>query len=70
MSVNICVFGDSIAFGKYDPCGGWAARLAEFLEARCLAKKGDEFFVYNLSISGNHTGDILARFETELKPPA
>jgi len=68
MSVNICVFGDSIAFGKYDPCGGWAARLAEFLEARCLAKKGDEFFVYNLSISGNHTGDILARFETELKP--
>ncbi len=68
MSGNICVFGDSIAFGKYDSKGGWVARLAEFLEARYLAKKGDEFYVYNLSISGNHTGDVLARFETELKP--
>jgi len=65
--MNIYVFGDSVAFGKYDSKGGWVARLVEFLETKYLANETDEFFVYNLSISGNHSADILARFDDEIK---
>jgi len=68
MAYNICVFGDSIAFGKYDSRGGWVVGLNEFLETRYLASKGDESFIYNLSISGNQSDDILARFEREVNP--
>jgi lysophospholipase L1-like esterase len=68
MHKDIYVFGDSVAFGKYDQRGGWASRLTEFCETNYLAGRGGEAYIYNLSISGNHTGDILERFEAELKP--
>lgn len=55
------VFGDSIAWGAYDfKQGGWVEKLK-----RRELKKGN--FVYNLSISGNTSSDILKRFENEIK---
>lgn len=68
MHADIFIFGDSIAFGKYDFKGGWACRLNDFFETNYLAGRGGDVYVYNLSISGNQTQDILDRFESEIKP--
>ena len=61
--MNICVFGDSTAWGAYDlEKGGWVNRLWLF-----FAKENQEIDVYNLSISGGTTKTILDRFENEAK---
>lgn len=61
--MNICIFGDSIAWGAYDPeQGGWANRLRNYFEAQ-----NKDITVYNLSISGDTTTDLLNRLEVELK---
>lgn len=61
--MNICIFGDSIAWGAYDPeQGGWANRLRNYFEAQ-----NKDINVYNLSISGDTTTDLLNRLEVELK---
>lgn len=61
MEKNICIFGDSIAWGAFDTeKGGWVNRLKIFLE-----KKFKSVAVYNLGISGDITDDVLERFESE-----
>jgi len=61
--MNICIFGDSIAWGAYDPeRGGWATRLRNYLE-----KKNRYIIVYNLSISDEITTDLLTHLEIEIK---
>ncbi|MFA6376839.1 MAG: GDSL-type esterase/lipase family protein [Candidatus Paceibacterota bacterium] len=68
MHTNIFIFGDSMAFGCWDAAGGWVQRLNNFLVERFLSNGGKEFYIYNLSISGNQTQDIIARMEPELMP--
>ncbi len=59
----ICVFGDSIAWGAFDyKNGGWANQLRNFFE-----KQDKDVEVYNLSIAGNTTQDLINRFENEVK---
>lgn len=61
--MNICIFGDSITWGAYDPQnGGWANRLRNYFEER-----GEDSDVYNLGISGDSTADLLERIEIEAK---
>ena len=61
--MNICIFGDSIAWGAYDPeQGGWATLLRNYLE-----NKNKDVNVYNLSISGDTTSELLKRLEIELQ---
>jgi len=62
--MNICVFGDSNAWGAYDPeIGGWVDRLKID-----LAGSSDyETMVYNLGISGDTTDGLLVRFDVEAK---
>ena len=56
---TICVFGDSIAWGAFDKeAGGWADRLKT-----ALLPNGHQ--VYNLSIFGNTTEDVLRRMPAE-----
>ena len=56
MDKVICVFGDSIAHGFYDwEVGGWVDRLKLSLKAE----------LYNSSISGDTTSDLLKRFKVE-----
>ena len=63
MGKNICIFGDSIAWGAFDTeKGGWAERLKMFFETEF-----EDAEVCNLSISGNITEDVLKRFEPESK---
>ncbi len=61
--MNICIFGDSIAFGAYDEeAGGWVNRLRNYLEGKI-----DDINVYNLSIPGDTTEELLKRTEMEAK---
>jgi lysophospholipase L1-like esterase len=59
--MDICVFGDSIAWGACDPVnGGWVEQLRHYI---WLQDKSSH--IYNLGISGNTTTDILGRIEVE-----
>lgn len=66
-TTNICIFGDSIAYGAWDVSGGWVDRLRSFLHGRTLASSfKDYYFVYQLGIPGNTIHDVLARFVSEV----
>jgi|LQYC01.1.fsa_nt_gi lysophospholipase L1-like esterase len=65
MHENIFIFGDSISLGCFDAAGGWVRRLSSFLMERYISGDGEEILIYNLSISGNQSQDIAARFESE-----
>lgn len=58
---NILVFGDSIVQGEKDPEGGWTRRLAKELDI------DEDFFIYNLGVSGDTSRDVLDRFEDEVE---
>lgn len=53
------IFGDSIAYGLYDNKLGWTYRLRKKLD--------NNNFIFNLSIPGQSSFDILNKFEIELK---
>jgi len=60
---RVCIFGDSITWGASDfKYGGWVTLLRNYFE-----ENFDDIEIYNLSISGNDTQDILKRFEIECK---
>jgi len=62
---KIAVFGDSTALGFVDTSGkgGWAGRLKRWFEKRDY--KGNS--LYNLSVDGGTTRDLLERAEVESK---
>ena len=63
---NICIWGDSIAYGAWDEEGGWADRLRRFLHARTLTSRLEEYYwVYNLGVPGETSDDLLKRFPAE-----
>jgi len=59
---QILIFGDSITYGAGDKESGWTQRLRKFLD-----ENYEDYFVYNLGVSGNDTNDLLKRFEFETK---
>ena len=62
MEKTICIFGDSIAWGAWDPAGGgWAGRLKTYLELN----SEHDLAVYSLGVSGDNTENLLARFAPE-----
>lgn len=65
---QILVFGDSIAWGAWDrEGGGWVERLWKVLAEKNIADPELHYRLYNLSISGDTTGWLLERFESEAK---
>ena len=61
--MNICVFGDSIAWGANDlERGGWVERLKMY-----YLEQSDDIEVCNLGISGNVTEQVLDRMDVECK---
>lgn len=62
---HILIFGDSISYGAYDKEGGWVQRLRKFTDEKYLASQDIYSFVYNVSISGNDTNNLIERFESE-----
>jgi len=60
--MKICVFGDSIAYGAYDPVnGGWVTLLRNYLEE----KYEGEVLTYNLGVCGETSEDLVKRFKNE-----
>ncbi len=65
MEENICIFGDSIAFGVEDPRnGGWVFSLKKDFEVHNENKYVN---VYNLGVDADTSKDVLERFEVEAK---
>lgn len=67
----VTVFGDSIAYGKNDSHGGWVERWRTHLRRPHSIDESSYpqlVNLYNLSIPGNTTDDVLYRFEAELHP--
>jgi len=59
--MKICIFGDSIIWGAYDPeRGGWVNCLRNYLE-----HKDSDNEVYNLGVSGDDTERLLKRIKVE-----
>ncbi|MDO8498518.1 MAG: GDSL-type esterase/lipase family protein [bacterium] len=68
--VNILVFGASNTYGCWDiEGGGWVNRLRKLVDEKNLREqlplKHEEFYVYNLGISGDTTDWIIDRLEFE-----
>ncbi|MFF4325237.1 GDSL-type esterase/lipase family protein [Streptomyces sp. NPDC048387] len=53
-AARIVIAGDSIAYGRCDPQGGWAARLA----ARHIAANELDHRVFNLAVPGSTLADV------------
>lgn len=64
---KVLVFGDSIAYGVWDIEGGWVQRLRKFFDGKTLSDSDFQHRVYNLSVSGDTTWDLLERFEFETR---
>jgi lysophospholipase L1-like esterase len=64
---KIFIFGDSIAYGAWDPAGGWVERLRQWVFGTTQGEYNLGTFLYNLSIVGETTADLLQRFPTELE---
>jgi lysophospholipase L1-like esterase len=61
--MKLIVFGDSVAYGAWDPQGGWVQRLRSELER----KSPQDWIVYNCGVSGDTSRNLLKRFEAEAK---
>jgi len=69
---NICIFGDSIAYGEWTRHLGWADQFKNALQQKTIESKFTiYYFLYSLSIPGNTTEDVLKRLqiETETREP-
>lgn len=65
--MRIIVFGDSIAYGAWDKEGGWVSRLRKFFDKITINDPDFYCVIYNCSISGNTTKDLLKRFKFEIE---
>lgn len=64
---KIFVFGDSIAYGAWDPMGGWVERLRQWLFVTTRGERNLGTFLLNLSIAGDTTAELLKRFTPEIE---
>lgn len=65
---HIIIFGDSIAGGAWDEKGGWVGRLKKTLTKKVIdSDLKQDYWVYNLGISGDTTEWLLERFDDEIK---
>ena len=66
---HVIVFGASNTAGHWDELGGWAVRLKQKVNQRVIASNFDKYeSFYDLSVAGDTSRDVLAKFENELKP--
>lgn len=64
---KILVFGDSIAYGKWDGKGGWVARLRNYIDETYNLHTSGNTQVFNLGIPGEVIPRLAERFEAELR---
>ena len=64
---KILIFGDSIAYGKWDKKGGWVARLRRYIDIKYNLSGKNNLQVYNLGIPGEVAPRLAERFKFELE---
>ena len=64
---DILIFGASNSYGAWDIEGGWVQRIRKFKDKENIINLPNFILIYNLSISGNTTEDILDRFDAEIR---
>lgn len=52
---RILIFGDSIAYGRWDIKGGWADYLKSLYMEKNIINLEPYFEIYNLAIDGDNT---------------
>ena len=70
---NILVFGDSVAYGRWDKESGWVNKLRNFVDKKYTRQNWwlkETFTVYNLGVAGETAETLLEHFEVETKPRA
>ncbi|MCA9341107.1 hypothetical protein KC952_01090 [Candidatus Saccharibacteria bacterium] len=65
--MRVLIFGDSITQGFWDTNGGWIQRIRTVYDKETIKTGYDLPTIFNLSISGNSSRDIVERFEAETK---
>lgn len=63
---RVLAFGASVVAGFWDPEGGWVSYLARDLHEAAMEGLADQQ-VYNLGVSGHHSGQLLSRIEAEIE---
>ncbi len=62
---TVCVFGDSITWGAWDPeGGGWVDRLKVAAQEMTLRGRRD-IQIFNCGVPGDRVGDVLRRMGVE-----
>lgn len=67
--MRVLVFGDSITYGIWDSQGGWVQRLRSHYDKNQIADnpfRYDQPSIFNMGIGGDHSDDVLKRFDTEV----
>lgn len=67
MEKKIIILGSSITWGAWDIEGGWADRLKRLINKK-VVKTNEKYYcmLYNLSISGDISSEIVERFDREV----
>ncbi|MFJ3640101.1 GDSL-type esterase/lipase family protein [Streptomyces sp. NPDC090108] len=63
-AARVVIVGDSIAYGRCDPAGGWTARLA----AAHIAANERDHRVFNLAVPGSTLADVCEQTPALLAP--
>jgi lysophospholipase L1-like esterase len=64
---KILVFGDSIAYDKWDKSGGWVARLRSYIDQKYNIGLNGNVRVFNLGVPSDLAITLVERLEAELK---
>ena len=62
---NIFIFGDSITYGEWDQCGGWANRIRSYYDNAVLPAPDDYIITYNLGIPSDTSDGLAQRLAAE-----
>lgn len=63
---NIFIVGDSLVYGKWDPEGGWAARLRKYVDGKYNLGTRTNLLVYVLGIPSETAPRLAERLRGEL----
>lgn len=64
---KILIFGDSVAYGKWDREGGWVARIRRYIDSKYNLESKNNLQVYNLGIPSELAVELTERASNELK---
>jgi acyl-CoA thioesterase I len=64
--IRVLIYGDSLAYGKWDPRGGWAARLRRHIDLEYNIDKGGNHQVHLTGIPGITSRQLVNYVEQDI----